>query len=104
MLFESNEIPSLYLLPELVKLVTISPTLLPSPGRSEGGSLEAPVRCKDVIEEEETITSSPHLIDLNHIPAMLMLLVAACRLTWEFLVNPKPTNLSSKAGVFPRET
>ena len=47
--------------------MTIQSRLLQSPGRSGGGLLEAPVRGKDVIEEEETVTSNPHLIDLHQI-------------------------------------
>ena len=53
-----------YLLTELGKPAAIDSTLSPSPGRSGGGFLESPVRRKEVIEEEETVTSNPHLIDL----------------------------------------
>ena len=50
-----------YLVKELFKFALIGVRLLLSPGRSGGGFLEAPVRCKDVIEEKETVFSSPHL-------------------------------------------
>ena len=51
--------------------MTIEARLLQSPGRSGGGFLEAPVRGKDVIEEEETVTSNPHLIDLQQVGTRL---------------------------------
>ena len=97
-----------YLVKELFKFAIFRVRLPLSPGRSGGGFLEAPVGCKDVVEEDETVFSSPHLKDLPQQTATLIV-IDRCQppifgLTWVFLVNPNPMNLSSKAGVFARET
>ena len=93
----------IYLRTKVDKVDFIVLRLILPPGRPEGFFLEAPVRSKDVIEKEETVASSPQLKDLQH-----NLRLPVCNishgLTWEFLSNPNPMNLSSKAGVFPRET
>ena len=51
----------IYLITKLAKLAFIELRLMRSPGWSGGGFLEAPVRREDVIEEEETVASSPQL-------------------------------------------
>ena len=51
----------IYLITKLGKLAFIVIRLILSPARSGGFFLEAPVRRKDVIEEEETVASSPQL-------------------------------------------
>ena len=80
----------------------IETRLLHSPGRSGGGFLEAPVRRKDVIEEEESVASSPHLKDLQH----NLGLVAACLqyFSWSHLgisIESKPNESLIKGWSVP---